>query len=1047
MRYNAFISYRHSELDMFVAKQVHRRLETFDVPAKVRKMTGRKKIERVFRDQEELPIGSDLGDNIRTALENSEFLLVICSPRTPQSYWVQTEIRTFIEMHGRENVLAILIEGEPNESFPPELLTDENGNPVEPLAADVRGSDPAEVKKKLKTEIMRLAAPLLHCSYDDLRQRHRERKIRRIIAAMSTGMVLLAGIAGFSIYTARTVQKAAEEIRRANIEIQKASDQVKAAAEEVERNFRGKQISQSRYLADTALQLLGSGDRMTAIAVALEALPANGSRVQTTEEGIPTDQDRPYVAKAEYALNRTLYAYFNGDDLNPDRQVTLDLPVDDFTFNQAGDKIIAYDQGDTVYVFETGEGRLLFRRESPVNEDYTLKSLVNAILTVDDHVLLVYSDQAECFDLEGNLLWSADYAETVDDAAYSAQSDTLALTTDRYVDFYRGNGTKVSRFESPEEENRTMYGVTAFSEDGSLFAAGYYKSRFSFFDGEEDTEENNRVALINVATGEGRSLTVSPGYISKVLFLENDRLAAAVFEEDENMILTGNGTMDCVDLESGSLLWQTDYYFVVNSFTSSSLDMFYRSYPDGSGGAVSNIIVTCGPGLRTISAETGEITYSYETGSAITGRAHVVDSGLVIVTERSGMISFLDADQGITYPDNAEDTGMIVTKSVVRKGCMVIKSYQSPNLVFLKYMEGDGKEVLKEDSAYVDEGKISDDGSMLACECSDDGRLEIFDAQTRQLIYTFYPEDRYISYWNFTPEGCLLVQDDAGLTRVDPRDGTKVVLKEELQGLTQIRYYRDLQKLVYFGTRGMGLVDVEKMELLWSDPSDFHPIRMAALGGAEQEVLCSIDKDNLIHIWNLKEDTVEVVDLPELKTLTSLMQENGMDISPDGNLIAVFGIDGNARIYDIAQGKVTHTIPYVARTRVFLAFTPDGKHLLMQGDDYFFRVYDLEADAFSYLSDEQFYTISGVKYDEENHLVLVYAGSNLYLLQEGSFACICEIPGGMDAHLETGRVLAHVYRTVYLFPYRDLAEQMELAKQTLGDYTLTEEMRTQLNID
>ena len=47
---------------------------------------GKKKIERVFRDQEELPIGSDLADNIKQALAESEFLIIICSPRTPEFY-------------------------------------------------------------------------------------------------------------------------------------------------------------------------------------------------------------------------------------------------------------------------------------------------------------------------------------------------------------------------------------------------------------------------------------------------------------------------------------------------------------------------------------------------------------------------------------------------------------------------------------------------------------------------------------------------------------------------------------------------------------------------------------------------------------------------------------------------------------------------------------------------------------------------------------------------------------------------------------------------
>ena len=42
MRYDAFISYRHSELDSFVAKNIHKSLETFKVPKAVAKKSGKK---------------------------------------------------------------------------------------------------------------------------------------------------------------------------------------------------------------------------------------------------------------------------------------------------------------------------------------------------------------------------------------------------------------------------------------------------------------------------------------------------------------------------------------------------------------------------------------------------------------------------------------------------------------------------------------------------------------------------------------------------------------------------------------------------------------------------------------------------------------------------------------------------------------------------------------------------------------------------------------------------------------------------------------------
>ena len=57
MKYNAFISYRHTEPDMYIAKKVHKGLETLKIPRGITKKTGKKRIERVFRDPEELPIG------------------------------------------------------------------------------------------------------------------------------------------------------------------------------------------------------------------------------------------------------------------------------------------------------------------------------------------------------------------------------------------------------------------------------------------------------------------------------------------------------------------------------------------------------------------------------------------------------------------------------------------------------------------------------------------------------------------------------------------------------------------------------------------------------------------------------------------------------------------------------------------------------------------------------------------------------------------------------------------------------------------------------
>ena len=125
VRYDAFISYSHSEPDAFVAGKLHSMLEHYKVPKKIREISGKKKIERVFRDREELPLSANLAMGICEALENSEYLIVICSPRSVKSEWVQREIETFLLTHTKDKVLTLLAEGEPEEAFPDILCYEE----------------------------------------------------------------------------------------------------------------------------------------------------------------------------------------------------------------------------------------------------------------------------------------------------------------------------------------------------------------------------------------------------------------------------------------------------------------------------------------------------------------------------------------------------------------------------------------------------------------------------------------------------------------------------------------------------------------------------------------------------------------------------------------------------------------------------------------------------------------------------------------------------------------------------------------------------------
>jgi hypothetical protein len=122
-RYTAFVSYRHVEPDKYYAKWVATAIETYKIPKGVlRKHNLPRKLGPVFRDEEELSASANLSAAIEEALKASEYLIVVCSPRSAASPWVNAEVEFFRKIGRADKILALLVEGEPRDAFPPSLL-------------------------------------------------------------------------------------------------------------------------------------------------------------------------------------------------------------------------------------------------------------------------------------------------------------------------------------------------------------------------------------------------------------------------------------------------------------------------------------------------------------------------------------------------------------------------------------------------------------------------------------------------------------------------------------------------------------------------------------------------------------------------------------------------------------------------------------------------------------------------------------------------------------------------------------------------------------
>jgi WD40 repeat protein len=248
--YYAFISYSHKDEEW--AKWLQHEFEHYHLPTTLNGLTGiPDKFRPIFRDIDELS-GGELKPQISHALRASAYLVIICSPNSAKSPYVDGEIREFIEIGEHDginnvcNIFPFIVEGVPHskdeldkECFPKAL----RDLPSELIAGDVtrHGREHAFVKI--------LSGTLHHSNVS------------------------------FSMLWNQFERDRIEEERR-------------------EREKRDRLLLlESRYLSEKALDIAQT-DSYLAKMLVLKALPKD----------LTDPEDRPYCIEAESAL-RKVYSY------------------------------------------------------------------------------------------------------------------------------------------------------------------------------------------------------------------------------------------------------------------------------------------------------------------------------------------------------------------------------------------------------------------------------------------------------------------------------------------------------------------------------------------------------------------------------------------------------------------------------------------------------------------------------------------------------------------------------------------------------------------
>jgi tetratricopeptide (TPR) repeat protein len=268
-KYRAFISYSHS--DEKWARWLHRNLESYRLPKGV---VGRDtgfgpvphRFNPVFRDREELATATNLGATLLAALEQSASQIVICSPKSAKSRWVNEEILTFKRLGREDRIFALIVDGEPGSSlipgqeeqecFPRALiyrigadgeLKAERG---EPIAADVRPR-----KDRPHTAMLKLLAGMLGIGLDELMRRDANRRRRRTIALVTASIVGMLITSGLAV----TAWLARNEADRQRVIAEDQAETARQTTQFMVDMFKVADPSESRGNTITAKEILDQG--------------------------------------------------------------------------------------------------------------------------------------------------------------------------------------------------------------------------------------------------------------------------------------------------------------------------------------------------------------------------------------------------------------------------------------------------------------------------------------------------------------------------------------------------------------------------------------------------------------------------------------------------------------------------------------------------------------------------------------------------------------------------------------------------------------------
>ena len=554
-KYCAFISYRHKELDKAVAKKLHTMIERYTVPGELREKWGGKKLGRVFRDEEELPVSSNLTDSICTALDNTDYLIVVCTPDTPESIWVEREISYFLDHHDRSHVIAVLVDGTPDTSFPKLITTvyDENGNEtgkVEPLAANLTGVDNKFRKSRMHKEAVRLYAAIMGVPFDSLWQREKRHNLHCIMDLVSVIAIVALGYC-ISIYMKnvkieeqneqitnqyqeiltqnKTIEDQNKEISEQNKEISEQNKEITAQYEDIKQKNKELRIKEAEALLGEGELLYEKGETQNALECAIKAI--------STQEGLDAFAD-----EAQYLLTRSLGTMHYDNGFRTVNVLETDDSIEELLLSEDNSRLYVRDARGYVNCYSTEDCSLIWRGATNTIHGYFAADKQRMIEISDKGIMLCLGEkEVTALSLDdGSCVWSKSLGSIMfaDLHVLSQDKTKLAVISGSYMENYVMKGDSILLIDTADGNIIKELDVGDIFEGNMLQASGRQCGIFS-----ED----------------GKKLTCMVYYSFGMLSTDASCLFSVDFETDEIKILRLNKMENAVNERTLSFVIGMEY--------------------------------------------------------------------------------------------------------------------------------------------------------------------------------------------------------------------------------------------------------------------------------------------------------------------------------------------------------------------------------------------------------------------------------------------------------------------------------------------------------